>query len=318
MKPSLNNIPRSQIISQSSGKAFFAALISGFLSLSAFPVGAAPKWPLPEGIKSIEVNGYDMAYQETGAGAPVVLVHGAMTDYRWWSAQVSEFAKKYRVIAVSLRHYYPEKWDGAGDDFSIEQHAADVAALIKNLNLGKVHLLGHSRGGAVVLSVAMKNPEVIKTLILNDASGLETLLPDTPGSQRLAAEGRELRDTLARNLAAGNLELAGQMFVDALTAPGTWVTRTAEQKQRIYDNVGTALQVEGRPATSCEQIARFDFPILLLTGERSPKRYGEMFAAMRGCKDIPAPIVIPRGTHIMTRDNPPAYNEAVLDFLARN
>jgi esterase len=73
---------------------------------------------------SVEVNGYEMAYLEMGSGVPLVLVHGAINDYRSWSQLVPVFAKKYRVLAVSLRHYFPERWDGAGDDFSIEQHIA--------------------------------------------------------------------------------------------------------------------------------------------------------------------------------------------------
>jgi len=61
-----------------------AALL--FMSLGTLPGRAEPKWPLPEGMKSTEVNGYDMAYQESGAGAPLVLVHGALSDYRIWAA----------------------------------------------------------------------------------------------------------------------------------------------------------------------------------------------------------------------------------------
>jgi hypothetical protein len=49
---------------------------------------AAPKWQLPLGVRSIEVNGYDMAYQEAGSGMPIVLVHGTLNDYRVWLEQV--------------------------------------------------------------------------------------------------------------------------------------------------------------------------------------------------------------------------------------
>jgi pimeloyl-ACP methyl ester carboxylesterase len=66
------------------------------------------------------------------------------------------FAEQYRVIAISLRHYFPEPWDGRGDDFSILQHADDLAEFTRKLELGPVHLLGHSRGGAVVLNVAVR------------------------------------------------------------------------------------------------------------------------------------------------------------------
>ena len=131
-------------------RRIFVHLVSLFIFV--MPVLAAPKWPLPEGVKSVEVNSYEMAYQEMGSGAPLVLVHGAINDYRVWAAQLPEFAKNYRVIAVSLRHYYPERWDGKGSDFSIEQHISDVPVFIRQLNLGPVHLLGHSRGGPSCLT----------------------------------------------------------------------------------------------------------------------------------------------------------------------
>ena len=143
-------------------------MLIGLASCASLRGATTPTWPIPEGIKTIEVNGYPMAYQETGSGIPLVLLHVHLADYRTWDTQVPDFSKAYRTIAVSLRHYYPEKWNGVGDDFSVAQHASDVAALIKKLNLGKVHLLGHSRGGTVALTVANLYPEVIRTLILEE------------------------------------------------------------------------------------------------------------------------------------------------------
>jgi len=277
---------------------------------------AQPKWPLPEGIKSIDVDGYPLSYLEAGQGVPIVLVHGSLSDYRTWHAQVPMFGKIYRVIALNLRHYYPEKWNGQGDDFSIGQHAADVAMLVRKLGLGKVHLIGHSRGGAVVISVAKTYPEIIRTLTLADASGLEALLPDTPDNQKLAAEGRQMREILAKHLAAGDIETGAQLFIDSLGGPGTWAHRPADQKQITLDNIATAVKPEVRPVTTCEQIAKFDFPILLLNGERSPKRYGLMFAEMRKCRNIEEPVVIPNAAHSMNRDNPGRFNRAVLEFLS--
>jgi pimeloyl-ACP methyl ester carboxylesterase len=282
------------------------------------PAGAEPKWQLPEGIKYAEVNGYDMAYQETGHGAPVVLVHGALSDYRIWNVVVAEIAKHYRVIAVSLRHYYPEKWDGKGNDFSYEQHAADVAALIKKLNVGKVHLVGHSRGGGVVVNVAKTHPEVIRTLVLADASGFESMLPNTPEDQKLASASRDRRETLQKNLTSGNIELAGQMFVDSLNGPGAWATRTSEQRQRLFDNLATASQMSDAPSTNCEQVTKFDFPILLVHGDKSPKSFTAMSAAMRKCKIIAEPIVVPNAAHNMFIDNPAVFNAALLGFLAHD
>ena len=103
--------------------ALAASLFLALILAAPATQAAAPNWTIPDGVKTVNVNGYHMAYQETGTGTPVVLVHGSLSDYRAWSSQVPELAKTNRVFALSLRHYYPEQWDGRGDDFSVTQHA---------------------------------------------------------------------------------------------------------------------------------------------------------------------------------------------------
>src|SRR5713101_8760100 len=71
-----------------------------------------PTWDLPVGIKTLPANGYPMSYLERGDGPTVVLVHGALSDYRYWTPQISSLSSHFRLIAVSLRHYYPERWNG--------------------------------------------------------------------------------------------------------------------------------------------------------------------------------------------------------------
>ena len=287
----------------------------GLASFLSLPAVAAPNWPIPDGIKTIEVNGYDMAYQETGSGIPVVLVHSSVVDYRTWDTQVPDFSKAYRPIAVSLRHYYPEKWNGVGDDFSVAQHASDIAAMIKKLDLGKVHLLGHSRGGSIALTVASLYPEVIRTLILEDAE-MEPLMPETREKQKRMAEAKARGDSVRANLATGGPEKAAQEFVDSYGGRGSWEKVPDRVKQSILDNIGTNTESGERGKLSCPDIQKFNFPVLLLNGEKSPKLYGEMFTIMRQCKpDIPAPLIVPNAAHNMHRENPVFYNKAVLDFL---
>ena len=111
----------------------------------------APHWPIPNDAKWFEVNGYPMTYQDVGSGPTIFLIHGSIVDYRIWAPTVSGLSPRFRIVAPSLRHYYPEPWDGVGADFTVEQQAADTAALVRSLKLGQVHLLGWSRGGAVAV-----------------------------------------------------------------------------------------------------------------------------------------------------------------------
>src|SRR6267378_759670 len=62
-------------------------------------------------MQTLHVNGYDMAYLEVGQGSPtvpaLVCVHGSLCDFRIWSAVLGPLTRKHRVIAVSLRHFFP-------------------------------------------------------------------------------------------------------------------------------------------------------------------------------------------------------------------
>lgn len=294
-------------------------LVLMMTSLASAQDQARPSWPIPPGVQYVWVDGYPIAYQEHGRGQPLVLVHGSMGDYRTWAAQVPELSRHYRVFNLSLPRYYPEKWNGTGDRFGIFEHARAVADFTRALNLGKVNLVGHSRGGAVALKVATLYPETIQTLILADASGMENLLPETPESQRLLEQSRDLRKNLIEAISRGEPEKGAEAFTDALGVPGTWQRRTPEQRAAFMDNLGTAIGDNGpRPTTRCEDIAKWNFPVLLIHGARSPQRYPAMGSAARLCNpNISAAIIIPEAAHSMNRENPQAFNQAVLEFLSK-
>jgi pimeloyl-ACP methyl ester carboxylesterase len=258
-----------------------------------------------------------MSYQEHGQGEPLVLIHGSMGDYRTWAAQVPELSRRYHVFNLSLPRYYPEKWNGQGDRFGVIEHAHAVAEFTKALNLGRVHLIGHSRGGAVAVKVATLHPEVIKTLILADASGMENLLPQTKESQQLLEQSKDLRKNLIDAIESGQPEKGAEQFTDALGVPGTWKRRTAEQRAAFMDNLGTAIGDAGsRPTTECSDIAKWSFPVMFIHGELSPGRYPAMGRAAKLCNPkISDPVTISKAAHSMNRENPKEFNRAVIRFL---
>src|SRR3954466_2644811 len=101
-----------------------------------------PRFSIPETLmQTLHVNGIDMAYLEVGQGPPLVCVHGSLSDFRVWSPVLGPLSKRHRMIAVSLRHFFPEHWDGSGDTYSIAQHTSDVTAFIEQLDAGPVDLM---------------------------------------------------------------------------------------------------------------------------------------------------------------------------------
>jgi pimeloyl-ACP methyl ester carboxylesterase len=80
-------------------------------------------------MQTLHVNGYDMAYLDVGqskGGPPLVCVHGSLNDFRIWGCVIGPLSKQHRLICVSLRHFFPEQWNGIGNTYSIAQHVDDV------------------------------------------------------------------------------------------------------------------------------------------------------------------------------------------------
>lgn len=117
------------------------------------------------------INGYNMAYVEVGEGPPLVCVHGTLGDFRVWSPVLGPLSRRHRVLALSLRHFFPEHWDGAGSDFTIAQHVADVIGFVETLDGRPADLLGHSRGGHIAFRVAQQRPDLLRKLVLADPNG---------------------------------------------------------------------------------------------------------------------------------------------------
>jgi len=275
-------------------------------------------WPLPPGVKTAQVNGYPMAYVEQGVGVPVVLVHGTNGDYRSWTPQMEPLGARFRAIAVSLRHYYPEPWDGEGE-FSARQHVADVIAFIAGLNAGRAFLVGHSRGGHVSMHVALRRPDLLRGLVLVEP-GLPpaALLPGSPDGERFAAVRRERTRRLTEMVNAGRIDEAVEHFVDAISGPGTYRARSHAANQVTRDNIRTALGEarDTREPVTQEQAATVQLPTLLVGGGKSPPRFAPVLAALESAVPGARLVVIPDAGHTMYRTHADVFNDALVAFMA--
>jgi pimeloyl-ACP methyl ester carboxylesterase len=264
------------------------------------------------------VNGYDMAFVERGTGAPLLLIHGTLGDYRHWTGEMAPFGAHYRTIALSLRHCWPERWDGEGDDFTVQQHTADLAAFIAALEAGPVHLLGHSRGGHLAFRVAQNFPDLVRTLILVEPGGalapdLETALP---AGEPLIALG-PLYGEGAERIRRGEIDEALEIMGDVIAGPGNWARTPERIKQHRRDNARTLLgQIKEQRAPFARADAEaIRAPTLLLAGERSPASFHRILDGLETAITDVRRAVIPKASHSSNRDNPAAFARAVLAFL---
>jgi pimeloyl-ACP methyl ester carboxylesterase len=133
-------------------------------------------------LKSVSVNGVNLAYVEQGSGEPIVFVHGSQGDYRSWRFQLEPFAEKYRVISYSRRYHYPNAWVGDGMDYTVSLHASDLIALIEALHLSPAYVVGNSFGAYTTLVAAIRRPDVMRKIVVGEPPILPWLI-DIPGGQ---------------------------------------------------------------------------------------------------------------------------------------
>lgn len=257
----------------------------------------------------LDVGGLHIAYREAGSGPPLLLLHGAPGDSRLWLDQVAELSDGCRVVA----------WDqpGCGESadapgaMPTEWYADQAAALAGALGLGPAHVLGHSWGSTVALSLHQRHPDAVRSLVLAG--------PYAGWAGSLPADEVERRRRLAAELADRE---PGSW--DPATIPGLFSDRideahTALLEQVLRDARPAAMRTvaEALAATDLRShLPSVDVPTLLLAGrldERSPVSVGE---AMRALLPDATLVVLQEAGHEMFFEDPAGCHDAVRRFLA--
>jgi pimeloyl-ACP methyl ester carboxylesterase len=268
-------------------------------------------------VQSLHVNGTDMAYLEVGKGPPLVCVHGSLGDFRTWSPVIGPLSKTRRVIAVSLRHFFPEHWDGLSDTYSIVQHVADVIGFIEKLDAGPVDLMGHSRGGHISFRAAQRRPDLLRRLILVEPGGeLDASLDPAakPGRSQLKA-----RFTVsAERITAGDIDGGLKFFFDTVEGDGAWARLPEAPRQQLRDNAYTLVgQVrDSRPPYSRLDAEQIRMPTQFIGGADTKGLLPQVLHALAAHVPDSRKAMIPDTGHWMFEQAPQQFCEIVLEFLA--
>jgi esterase len=268
-------------------------------------------------MQTLRVNGYDIAYLEVGCGPPLVCVHGTLGDFRTWSAIIGPLSKTRRVISLSLRHFFPEHWDGVGNDYLMAQHVADVIGFIEKLDTGPVDLMGHSRGGHIAFRVAERRPDLLRKLVLAEPGGEldQSLDPaaapgPSPRAARIALSAGKIRD--------GDIEGGLKVFFDAIAGEGAWARMAAAPKQQLRDNAMTLIGQAGenrQPYTRGEAES-IRTPTLLIGGANTKGALPVVLRALAAHVPGARTAMIPGVGHWLFEQAPQEFCKIVLEFLA--
>jgi pimeloyl-ACP methyl ester carboxylesterase len=124
----------------------------------------------------------------TGQGRPpIMFVHGFGCAHADWDAQVAHLSPRHQSVAVDLRGHGASPGEAA--ECSIERYGADVAELMRALDLPKAVLVGHSMGCRVVIEAALQAPEQTAGVILIDGSQFQAAMAAVFNAQFATPDG---------------------------------------------------------------------------------------------------------------------------------
>src|SRR5262245_45961112 len=250
--------------------------VAGLLEWNSPAVGQAAS--AQPAIQQVQVgNGIELHYVELGKGEPVVLVHGSLSDESFWNPQLELFAESYHVIAYSRRYNQPNvnqplpAYSAVGD-------ADDLAGLIKKLHLGRVHVIGHSYGAYTALFLAVRHPELVRSLVIAEAPAV-SLLGDLPGEQAelgratLADIRHGMEEPMVAAFRKGDRNAGVAAFINYLSNdPKGWEKWPEQARQDTLKNAHEwdVMLTEGElfPDLKSEEVKKIKAPTLLLSGAK--------------------------------------------------
>jgi pimeloyl-ACP methyl ester carboxylesterase len=284
--------------------------------------------------QSVDVNSARLAYVEQGAGEPVVFVHGSISDLTFWEPILEPIGRRFRAIAYSRRWAWPnEPIPEAGVD-SIDVHAKDLIALIAELRLGPVHLVGNSFGAFVSLVVARERPDLVRRLVVQEPPIIPLLIgfpPSPTALLKLLFARPRTGLPLARMVFGGVLPVQSMVERGEVEASIEKFVRTVALGDAGYEalpdwikehmrlNAGThAAQFRnngGFVAFTAADARSICIPTLVMTGQHSPAALRVLAGELARRLPVVRTVEIPNASHAMHLANPEATVRAIVQFL---
>lgn len=260
----------------------------------------------------VEVAGRRLAWLQAGQGQPLVLLHAFPLSADMWQPQLDTVPHGWRLIAPDLR--------GLGESTgpparSVDDHAEDVLALLRHLNIERAVIGGLSMGGYITFALYRRAAQRFRALILADTRAE----PDTPE----ARAGREQMQASVREkgaIAAAEAMLPKLLRPRALTDPAL-ASEPDHLRDLMLRNTPTGIidaieTLKTRP-DSLPTLPLITAPTLIIVGDEDQATPPPMSETMRdGIRAAPATkVIIPDAGHMSNLEQPTAFNAALWSFL---
>lgn len=263
-------------------------------------------------IQYLEISGCRIAYEEQGAGTPVVFIHGTGTYRKVYGDVADALGDGYRSIRYDRRGF------GAtgGPAVPWSQHVHDAAALIETVVGGPAVVIGNSGGGVLALQLAHRRPELVAALVLAEPAWHTAL---TPSIDATVALTRTFAYWVARRheRAAVFFYRWATRYVDGGNQfdsyPEEWqATARAHARSTLHELVQLLL-----PRPAARAVRTVSAPTTVLVGGRGRPVFRRTARAVARRIAGAETVTLPQSAHILNTDDPEGFAAAVAATAAR-
>lgn len=260
-------------------------------------------------MESVRSNdGTLIAYEKSGRGAPLVLVHGTSADHARWSPVLQPFQDRFTVYAVDRRG---RGRSGDTEPYAIEHEFEDIVALVDSIG-EPVNLLGHSYGAICALEAAARTKN-LRRLILYE--------PPIPAGTEIYSAA--VVNTMRALLAEGDRDGVVATFmreVPRVPPPELELLRSSPAWPGRVAAAHTILrELEASNEGYCFDPLKFAHvttPTLLLLGGASPAFFAAAINKVHNALPNSRIVIMPGQQHVAMNSAPDLFVRAVLDFLS--
>jgi pimeloyl-ACP methyl ester carboxylesterase len=265
-----------------------------------------------------------VAYIDQGSGPQtLLLIHGLAGNAGFWRYNIAELARQHRVIAVDLPGYGRSQKD-ASYAYDMVFYAETLSRLIRELGLGQVVPVGHSMGGQIAMTLALRHPEQVSRLVLAAPAGVESFRQGEGQWLANALTIQSIRevpeDGIRRNLAMNfyNWDSRWEWMVEERAR----MARGADMNHFAHAVVRSVSGMLDQPTTA--KLAQVAQPTLIIYGRYDglipnpylhPGRTADVFRTGAAAMQNATLVELDRTGHMLMIENAEAFNQAVLSYL---
>jgi pimeloyl-ACP methyl ester carboxylesterase len=222
-----------------------------------------------------------LAMDSRGEGTPVVLLHSSGMSRRQWRRLAVELSARHAVHSLDFLGSGENPPWPAGAPFDFHLDVAAVAEVVR-AQQGPVHLVGHSYGGLIALTLAREQPALVRSIAVYDPVAFGVLYGE-PVAEASVADLAEAAQQPAFRAGEKGGEAWLERFVDYWTGPGAW-RAMPEASRAEFLRVGSQVYAEVHSLladrTPAHAYASITAPALLLGGERTPSAARQVLARL--------------------------------------